>query len=590
MIKSKQNTSKTDGYSVGGNIGIPIGPGVVSVNTNTSQTDGNRTFVGNQSSFVVGENSNLKIKNVTNEAGIIGTNGQNSNIKIENYVGKNIENIEKLTTTGVSGGTGGVGVNYSNFEKEGITKNTVIGNIEIEKSSEDTINTDLNKANEITKDNQNSTNVNIESQTLEYAINSSKFKEDIEKAKAEIADIFTASKESIYDRGDDNRNFFGQLGEVRLSKTINNIVGERLEKTDKSEEIARTFEDTYVDLGYENTKVIFTTPENAPQLKDEEGNPKAGTAYVDKETGKRTILINVNDEKNHTKAGLIGTIAEEGSHVINALENRKVETGTDEKGLESTGRATNEYFKNLYSKNDKNITLKSDGQDYSNVDFGENVGDNVIVIHGGATAKAKDVTGPRKKYEKNKLLKNVPKKEIDFTYSKKIFGQQLYSNDGVREIVNYKHKEGTPIIVWGHSLGADSVLEAYGIGYKGKKPKKADELNVIMPRVRFVEKYINDVSKNAKTVNLFMLKRDNELYFISDYGDRSFETLKKKGNKMPKNINIIKLDIVNYSGKNGILDKVLNKSLNNHGPALMEDNKMLEQIWNEYKKVSEYAK
>ena len=390
VIKSKQNISETDGYSLGGSVGIPIGSGAVSVNVNTSQTVGNRAFVGNQSSFVVGENSNLKIKNVTNEAGIIGTNGQNSNIKIENYVGKNIENIEKLTTTGVSGGTGGVDVNYSNFEKEGITRNTVIGNVEIGKSSEDSINSDLNKANEITKDNQNSTNVNIESQTLEYAINSSKFKEDIKKAKEEIADIFTASKESIHDRGDDNRNFFGQLGEVRLSKTINNIAGERLEKTDKSEEIARTFEDTYVDLGYENTKVIFTTPENAPQLKDEEGNPKAGTAYVDKETGKRTILINVNDEKNYTKAGLIGTIAEEGSHVINALENRKVETGTDEKGLESTGRATNEYFKNLYSKNDKKITLKSDGKDYSNVDFGKNVGDDALVLEGevGMTVQA----------------------------------------------------------------------------------------------------------------------------------------------------------------------------------------------------------
>ena len=252
------------------------------------------------------------------------------------------------------------GINQEMKDKQGITRNTVIGNIQIEKSSGDTINTDLNKANEITKDNQNSMNVNVESQTLEYVTNPSKFKEDIEKAKAEISDIFTASEESIHDRGDDNRNFFGQLGEVRLSKTINNIAGEKLEKTDNSEEIARTFEDTYADLGYKNTKVIFTTPENAPQLRDEKGNPKAGTAYVDKETGKRTILINVNDKKNHTKAGLIGTIAEEGSHVINALENRKVETGTDEKGLESTGRATNEYFKNLYSTDDKKITLKSD--------------------------------------------------------------------------------------------------------------------------------------------------------------------------------------------------------------------------------------
>ena len=63
------------------------------------------------------------------------------------------------------------------------------------------------------------------------------------------------------------------------------------------------------------------------------------------------------------------------------MENIKVETRTDEKGLESTGRATNEYFKNLYSVNDKSITLKSDGEDYSNVDFGEKVGDAVRTVY-----------------------------------------------------------------------------------------------------------------------------------------------------------------------------------------------------------------
>ena len=50
------------------------------------------------------------------------------------------------------------------------------------------------------------------------------------------------------------------------------------------------------------------------------------------------------DPKNATKAGLIGTIVEEGSHVIGKVESRQRETGTDEKGLESTGRASNEYF------------------------------------------------------------------------------------------------------------------------------------------------------------------------------------------------------------------------------------------------------
>ena len=116
----------------------------------TSLTNGNRNFVDNQSTFVVGKDSNLKIENVDNTASIIGTT-DSGKIAIENYTGKNLENSDKLKTVGGSVGTSGVGFNYSNSEKEWIARNTVIGNVEIEKASGDTINRDLSKANEITK-------------------------------------------------------------------------------------------------------------------------------------------------------------------------------------------------------------------------------------------------------------------------------------------------------------------------------------------------------------------------------------------------------------------------------------------------------
>ena len=79
-----------------------------------------------------------------------------------------------------------------------------------------------------------------------------------------------------------------------------------------------------------------------------------------------------------TKAGLIGTIVEEGSHVIGKVEGRQRKTGTDEKGLESTGRASNEYFAEKYKDDNETISIQSDGKDYSNVDFGENVGDEYL--------------------------------------------------------------------------------------------------------------------------------------------------------------------------------------------------------------------
>ena len=152
-----------------------------------------------------------------------------------------------------------------------------------------------------------------------------------------------------------------------------------MQKAENQEDLAKAFEEASEDLGY-RVKVIFTDPSNSPQLidVDKNGNKyiKDGTAYVDKDTGINYILVNTESPANSTKAGAIGTIAEEQSHVIGKFEGRqKVVLDGSEKGLESLGRPTNDYFKKQYSKNDKAIELKSDGKDYSNVDFGENVGD-----------------------------------------------------------------------------------------------------------------------------------------------------------------------------------------------------------------------
>ncbi|MEX6494342.1 DUF4258 domain-containing protein [Fusobacterium animalis] len=157
------------------------------------------------------------------------------------------------------------------------------------------------------------------------------------------------------------------------------MVGSRLEIAENQDDIAKAFEGVSEDLGYK-VKVIYTDPSKAPQLIGVDKNGKIyikdGTAYVDKDTGVNYILINSESPANRTKAGVIGTIAEEQSHIIGKIEGRqKVVPDGSEKGLESLGKPTNNYFKNEFSKNDKVIGIVSDGRDYSNVDFGENVGD-----------------------------------------------------------------------------------------------------------------------------------------------------------------------------------------------------------------------
>ena len=384
-IESKQNTSTTKGSTKGGSLSVSAN-GMPSGSVNYSKTNGERRVVDNASTFIIGDGSNLKVAKVENTAAAIGTTG-NGKLSIDEYVGHNLENVDKLKTAGASvgvstSGVNNIGVNYSDKKQEGITKNTVIGNVEIGKSSGDEINKDLDTMTEVTKDEDTKTNVFVESQTIRYAVNPDSFKEDLQKAKNEIHDIYHAVDSTVNPQGKESRNVLEQLAETRQAKTIYNVVDSRLQIAENQEDIAKAFEGVSEDLGYK-VKVIYTDPSKSPQLigVDKNGNKyiKDGTAYVDKDTGIGYILINTKSPANSTKAGVIGTIAEEQSHIIGKIEGRqKTVPDGSEKGLESLGKPTNNYFKNQYSKNDKAIGLKSDGRDYSNVDFGEHVGDNLM--------------------------------------------------------------------------------------------------------------------------------------------------------------------------------------------------------------------
>ena len=142
-----------------------------SVNVNASRTNGNRAFVDNQSTFVVGEGSNLHVGTVENTGAVIGKEG-NSTFKIDSYVGKDIQNYDTMKTVGITAGTDGSGVNYENSVKEGITRNTVIGSPEIGRAEGAPINTDISKANETTREEHRKTNVFLEPQTIDYILNS----------------------------------------------------------------------------------------------------------------------------------------------------------------------------------------------------------------------------------------------------------------------------------------------------------------------------------------------------------------------------------------------------------------------------------
>ena len=546
VVESRQNTSTTTGSSKGVNLGISANGVPSSVTINASRTNGNRAFVDNQSTFVVGEGSNLHVGTVENTGAVIGKEG-NSAFKIDTYVGKDIQNYDTMTTTGGSIGAslGGnpkitnVGFNQDSRDKQGITRNTVVGDVEIAETEGSPINRDLEKANEVTKDTHSSTNINVESQTIEYLTNPGKLKEDIGKAKEEINDIKWAIKESIHDRGDDNRNFFGQLSEVRLDKSLENITGERLIGKTVDTEIAGIFKDAYKDLGYD-INIIFSDPKNSPQLLDEKGKPKTGTAYVRDEKGKKikTIIINGEDPKNATKAGLIGTIVEEGSHVIGKVEGRQRKTGTDEKGLESTGRASNEYFSEKYKDDNPAISIQSDGKDYSNVDFGENVGDD----RGGCTDGKKTNIGCKGRKQK--------------TWSELTPEEKSVEGEIVSTILNFVPYVGPAKIATEAIIGKDLITN--------KKMSYLDRVSSVLLQSKFHLGELNP--KKIGTKKTKEPHKEKPLRRKEKVGnDRNSVKAKTSENKSPKDIELVE-------GKDGIFEVPKNEGKKKSDTSVSKSN------------------
>ena len=240
---------------------------------------------------------------------------------------------------------------------------------------------------EITKDRNFKTNVNIESQTIKYALNPEAFKQDLAKAKDEITDIGSVVENSINPKGKDKRNIFANLRAQRWNTSFYNVTGSRMEELSRQfkageidekelKEAARDLIKGYgKDIGID-FEVLYLDEATMP--KDSKGS--TGSSYIlDKKNRKVLIPIDVNKLKD--TGDLFGTLTEEVSHGKDALEGRQdLNVANDEtnkeKGLESLGRPANEYVKNkLGEDNNSKISLTTDGIDLSNANVGEKVGD-----------------------------------------------------------------------------------------------------------------------------------------------------------------------------------------------------------------------
>ena len=458
-IESKQNTSTTKGSTKGGSLSIAPN-GMPSGSANYSKTNGERRVVDNASTFIIGDGSDLKVAKVENTASAIGTT-ENGKLSIDEYVGYNLENVDKLKTAGGSVGvsTSGItsiGVNYSDKKQEGITKNTVIGNVEIGKSSGDAINKDLDTMTEITEDRDFKTNINVESQTISYIKNPEKFKEDLQKAKNEVEDLENAVKNTSNPLGKDKRNVFSNLRAQRWSTSFYNVIGSRVEEIARQfkareineEDVKEALRDVVKGYGKDigiDFDVVYLDEKTMP--KDSEGS--TGSAYiVDRKNRKVLIPIDVNKIEDIKE--LLGTLTEEVAHGKDALEGRQdkkvaEDKSNDEEGLESLGRPANEYVKKKFGEdNNSKIKLTTDGIDLSNADVGEKVGDK---SNDGYNDYRKDLRIEMAKAKIAKPLTKFPsktytEKELQETIDK-IYGKGYYKIDWDKYSKDAEYREQT---------------------------------------------------------------------------------------------------------------------------------------------------
>ena len=280
--------------------------------------------------------------------------------------------------------------------------------------------------------------------------------------------------------------------------------------------------------------------------KDSEGS--TGSSYiVDRKNRKVLIPIDVNKIEDIKE--LLGTVTEEVAHGKDALEGRQdkkvaEDNSNDEEGLETLGRPTNDYFKKQYSKNDKAIDLKSDGKDYSNVDFGENVGDKEIKNIFKSTDE-EYITKEEKRNAEKILEKEYGKKyEVDweqyddingFNYRRKInylvYQAENRIND-LSEIENgnfetvpkkesvlhnfIKTKDGIKIVI------SDSLRNIKKVDYETGKEVVISKSNKI------VKDYMNQGTSNNYTYGFNNPKPDEGkfdkgLHFLSNIVNYIFE-------------------------------------------------------------------
>ncbi|WP_338962495.1 hemagglutinin repeat-containing protein [Fusobacterium nucleatum] len=229
VIESKQDKSERKDSSYGGSFSIDIvNPSNFSANINGSKDNGEKDWVNKQTSLIARNGGKVDTDSLTNIGAIIGSESETDKLKVSanKVVVKDLEDKNKYENIGggITIGTDvpNTSIKHDKVDKEQINRATAI-NTDFEISGKKTsaeelgFNTDINKAQEVTKDEEKHLDAELHTDLL-----GKDKQEELKKAGGIIGDLSTA----LVNKGETEGDFLERYKQLSMMRAI----GEQVEK------------------------------------------------------------------------------------------------------------------------------------------------------------------------------------------------------------------------------------------------------------------------------------------------------------------------------------------------------------------------
>ena len=238
VIESKQDKSENKDSTYGGGFSIDLAnPSNFSANINGSKGNGEKDWVNKQTSLIAKNGGKIDTDNLTNIGAIMGSESETNKLKVSanKVVVKDLEDKNKYENIGggVSFGTDvpNVSVKHDKVDKEQINRATAL-NTDFEISGKKTsaedlgFNTDISKAQEITKDEERHLDAELHTDLL-----GKDKQEELKKAGGIISDLTTAlgnkgKTDALENKGKTEGNFLERYKQLSMVRAI----GDQVEK------------------------------------------------------------------------------------------------------------------------------------------------------------------------------------------------------------------------------------------------------------------------------------------------------------------------------------------------------------------------